>query len=243
MTTTDFALPVTGITGTAFRNSLSNILAAVASTNESAGEPPVTYPGMLQVKTTTGVSSLRVRNAANSGWQTLLPDVSQQYGGIPLINLGSNNVFTGTNTFNGTVTFAAVPAGIASDAELANAIATRTTPSDVSNSINAAVAGLPIYRAFENSFNPSLGSITTFSHGFGINPRVVSCEAVFQVATLGFAVGDIVEVNAGVSLRKSTTQVEVIVGSTGIPIIRRDTFASFTIVNMSDISLRVRAYA
>lgn len=56
--------------GAAFRADLNNALAAIVSQNSSATEPTTTYAYMWWADTTAGI--LKRRNAANSGWISVM---------------------------------------------------------------------------------------------------------------------------------------------------------------------------
>jgi hypothetical protein len=111
MSLSNFDFPVSGVTGTAYRDKMKEAMDALLTTNSAAGDPTITKAGMLQIKTNPA-PSLRVRNTADTAWVTLLPDLSQQYGGLSSVIsstaiLPTNNTWSGTNVFNGVVSFSA----------------------------------------------------------------------------------------------------------------------------------------
>lgn len=247
MATTDFSLPVTGVTGTAFRNTLLSIIAALASNSESVSDPPVTYAGMLQVKTTAGVPLLRIRNQANNGWVTLLPDVRALYGGLNNAIFSGNNVFSGSNDFTGPTTFTTIPAGLASDAELSAAIATRTTTSQVNSLIAAAVPPVEFTKGSVNSITPVYNNTQNISHGLGEIPKLVTAEIVMVDSGFGYDNGHVIDIanvsgSSGIAIRKDSSILQVVIGSS-IPILRRDSFLIINTTSTTAFNLRIRAYA
>jgi hypothetical protein len=84
MSLSNFDFPVSGVTGTAYRDKMKEAMDALLTTNSTSGDPTITKAGMLQIKTSP-TPSLRVRNTTDTGWVTLLPDLSQQYGGLAAV--------------------------------------------------------------------------------------------------------------------------------------------------------------
>lgn len=68
MATHDYVLD--NAAGAAFRADLNNALAAIVSQNSNLTEPATTYAYMWWADTTTGI--LKRRNAANSGWISVM---------------------------------------------------------------------------------------------------------------------------------------------------------------------------
>jgi len=76
--------------GASFRQDINAVLQAIASLNSGATEPATPYAYMLWQDTTAGV--IKQRNAANTGWTTLLPILD---GSITQAKLASGVVGTG----------------------------------------------------------------------------------------------------------------------------------------------------
>lgn len=99
MAVSDYDFPVSGVTGVSFRDKMKSAFEAVLSTNSSSGDPTVTRPGMLHIKESP-TPLLEVRNQANTAWVTLLPNLTQQYGGLssvivpPVVDPIQRNLFS-----------------------------------------------------------------------------------------------------------------------------------------------------
>ena len=89
MSTHNLEFPGSGVSGPAFRANLRDFALAVASNNYSSADPPTMLPGMMQV---TPSNVLRIRNAANTGWVTLMPNVSLPNGGLDTGSIFNTNV-------------------------------------------------------------------------------------------------------------------------------------------------------
>ena len=98
MATHDYSLA--NQSGSAFRSDLNNALSAIASNNSSSTDPATTFA--FQFYADTGDSTLKIRNAANSGYVNV-----SAVGGIGTANLGlalaASPTFTGTATFGGNI--------------------------------------------------------------------------------------------------------------------------------------------
>lgn len=77
-------------TGGVVRADLNDALAAIVSNNAGTSAPGTTYAHMWWTDTTTG--KLKRRNAANSAWIEVLPDLSANYGGLAAVS--AVNTFT-----------------------------------------------------------------------------------------------------------------------------------------------------
>lgn len=171
MTTTNFEVPTEGVTGPGFASNLTVIHEALASSHRSNTSPPVMYPGMLQNYHGAGQNTLRLRNAANTGWVTLLPDVTQTNGGL-------DNVYQASADFNDDVA-AYLDANLDAliDARLASRGYTR--------------------QVFEHYSTPGFNTFQAINHNLGYTPKHARVVMGFRQSFAGYNPGFYIDMSGG----------------------------------------------
>jgi hypothetical protein len=80
----DFPIDPNTTSGTALADILNRFEQAVMTSNSGASPPPGTYAGMMWLDTSVAPSVMRVRNSANTGWDSI-PVSSGDGAGSPFL--------------------------------------------------------------------------------------------------------------------------------------------------------------
>lgn len=101
MSTTWNAPAASSVTVAAFRTVVNDCLETLRTVHSGTADPASMVAFMLQVRSDTGV--LQIRNAANSAWLTLFPNVAAAGGGALLLSGGTMTgaIAMGTNKVTG----------------------------------------------------------------------------------------------------------------------------------------------
>ena len=265
MATSDFNFPVTGVSGTAFRNNMQTAFTALLTNNSDSNDPPVIFPFMTQVYTGGATPELRFRNG--SSWVTLLPDLTQQYGGLDAVLGGSNSggfdpaaniSFSGNNTFSGTSSFSGnttVPTAAQSDTTGGKAASLDFVRTAVSNGSGS--GGGIFTKSFQASVNFAPDNIVNIAHTLGEVPKLITVSLVITNGVANYGAGTVIALDAsivaldrstsgvfrndsGVTVTRDSNNIELVFGQS-IPVISRQTFDVALI--SSNFDVRVNAYA
>ena len=238
--------------GAVVRGRLNDVFAAIQSSNSGPTPPADTAPGMLWLDTSGSPSVLFRRNAADSDWVPVAPEIASQ----AEAEAGTNNTKLMTPLRTAQAIDELIPP-VAQLTQLQAEDPASTVFGTVSGELLAAAiaeAGLP-----EPDFTdevgpnfPSAGSTTVFTHGLGGIPKLVQIYAVCTTATRGYSVGDKIPMhtnysstNQGSNYQVDNLAIRFLIGTSNTYIFGRDNnvFLTLTTTEAANFKLRVEAWA